>query len=306
MVPSLETTDARQHLWDILHFGKGEAGHLFSRALIVLILLSIAILPLEFVTAFEEYHTALVAMEVALTALFTAEYLLRIYAAPSRFRYLFSFFGIIDLFSILPFYLGFLGTQYVRVFRLARLIRLLKLSRIEAAAEVEKETATEVELLPSEHVEYVVSKHPIFLFLSLIPPLILTSVALGVLFLAHQSPIALSFAATLFLCTGIFLWKALLDYNYDVIYVTTHRLIFQNWHLFGREMNQVSYHSITNVKQRYMGILGYLLGFGSIAVETPAVAAGKIEHRLVHSHEKAAQCIMGKCFREEVKVKPRP
>lgn len=289
----------RSYLWDILHFGKGRAGHVFCRVLVVLILFSVAILPLEFVAAFQEYHGVLVAMEVTLTALFTAEYALRIYAAPSRLRYLFSFFGLIDLFSILPFYLGFLGTQYVRVFRLARLIRLLKLSRIEAAASIEKESATEVELLPGEHVEYVVSKHPIFLFLCLLPPLFLTSIAFGVLLLAGENPVALSFAATLFLVTGIFLWKAFLDYNYDVIYVTTHRLIFQNWHLFGREMNQVSYHSITNVKQRYMGILGYLLGFGSIAVETPAVAAGKIEHKLVHSHEKAAQCIMGKCFREE-------
>lgn len=302
----MQPMSIRTRLWDILHFGKGRAGHLFSRFLVVLILTSLAILPLEFVAAFEEYHGALVTIEVVLTVLFTVEYLLRLYAAPGRLRYVFSFFGIIDFFSILPFYLGFLGTQYVRVFRLARLIRLLKLSRIEAAAAVEKETASEVELLPGEHIEYVVSKHPIFLFLCLLPPLFLTSISFGTLFLAGQSPIALSFAVTLFLFTGIFLWKALLDYNYDVIYVTSHRLIFQNWHLFGREMNQVSYRSITNVKQRYMGILGYLLGFGSIAIETPAVAAGKIEHKLVHSHEKAAQCIMGKCFMEEVRVEGVP
>lgn len=67
---------------------------------------------------------------------FTIEYLTRlILTRPSR-KYLFSFFGVIDLVSILPFYVG-LGTDWgsLRAFRLLRLFRIFKLARYNAAAQ---------------------------------------------------------------------------------------------------------------------------------------------------------------------------
>lgn len=61
---------------------------------------------------------------------FTVEYVLRIWAAPRPLRFIFSFWGLIDLLAILPFYLGTsLDLRSLRVFRLLRLLRTLKLLR---------------------------------------------------------------------------------------------------------------------------------------------------------------------------------
>jgi len=61
---------------------------------------------------------------------FTVEYLLRIWASPRPLRFVLSFWGIIDLLAVLPFYLGTtLDLRSLRVFRLLRLLRTLKLLR---------------------------------------------------------------------------------------------------------------------------------------------------------------------------------
>lgn len=73
--------------------------------------------------------------EIIVTLIFTLEYALRIYVAPQRWRYIFSFWGLIDLVAIAPFYitlgLGVAGIDLrgVRAFRLLRILRLLKLAR---------------------------------------------------------------------------------------------------------------------------------------------------------------------------------
>lgn len=73
--------------------------------------------------------------EVFAIAIFTAEYLLRLWMAESRRGFVFSFFGIIDLLVILPFYLQFaVDLRSLRVFWLFRLFRLFKLVRYVAAA----------------------------------------------------------------------------------------------------------------------------------------------------------------------------
>ena len=74
-------------------------------------------------------------IEAVTVGLFTIEYGLRIAAAPDRWRYLRSFFGVVDLLAILPFYLSLgLDLRSARLFRLLRLVRLLKLARYSRAA----------------------------------------------------------------------------------------------------------------------------------------------------------------------------
>jgi voltage-gated potassium channel len=69
-------------------------------------------------------------------AVFTVEYLLRIYFARPRRQYIFSFFGIIDLLAILPFYVGLgVDVRSIRAFRLLRLLRILKVARYSAAVQ---------------------------------------------------------------------------------------------------------------------------------------------------------------------------
>jgi len=170
---------------------------------------------------------------------------------------------------------------------------------VEASASTQKDSAKEVGLLAGEKVDFVVSRHPLILIIGLFPVLVALSTALVIYALLGPSTVSISIMGTLIVFSCIFLWKALLDYNFDVIYVTSHRLIFQNWHLLGRNTNQVNYRAITNVKPKYTGIWSYILGFGSIIIETPSVSRGVIEHGFVKQHEKAAHSIMQRCVEHE-------
>ena len=82
------------------------------------------------------------AAEWMFTILFTIEYGLRLWIARSRWRYARSFFGVVDLLSILPTYVGLFVTGshslvVIRTFRILRIFRVLNLARFlrEAAAE---------------------------------------------------------------------------------------------------------------------------------------------------------------------------
>jgi voltage-gated potassium channel len=84
-------------------------------------------------------RVGLAVAEVVVVAVFTVEYALRIAVAPDRLAYVRSFWGIIDLVAILPFYLGLLFAGFgvdlraVRALRLLRLFRLLKMARYSIA-----------------------------------------------------------------------------------------------------------------------------------------------------------------------------
>ncbi|MCB1742479.1 MAG: ion transporter [Gammaproteobacteria bacterium] len=74
-------------------------------------------------------------VEAGTIAIFTVEYLLRLYAAERPLRFFFSFFGLVDLLAVLPFYVATgLDLRGVRIFRLLRLFRILKFIRYTAAA----------------------------------------------------------------------------------------------------------------------------------------------------------------------------
>lgn len=75
-------------------------------------------------------------IELFSIVIFSIEYFLRIYVAKKRFKYIFSFYGLIDLISILPFYLGnLLDLRGLRIFRIFRVFRLFKLVRYNQAIE---------------------------------------------------------------------------------------------------------------------------------------------------------------------------
>ncbi len=76
-------------------------------------------------------NQVLVVTSTAVTTLFVTEYVLRIATAPKRWRYMTSFYGIVDLAAILPTLLG-LDLRALRAFRLFRLLRLLKITRAKA------------------------------------------------------------------------------------------------------------------------------------------------------------------------------
>lgn len=71
--------------------------------------------------------------ETIIVILFTLEYIIRIYT--SNLKYVFSFYGLIDLLAILPFYitLGSIDIRALRIFRLFRIFRLLKLLKFTSS-----------------------------------------------------------------------------------------------------------------------------------------------------------------------------
>ena len=76
------------------------------------------------------------AFELFTVTVFTIEYFLRIWTAPSPPKYLFSFLGIIDLLAILPFYLALgIDLRSIRILRFFRLIRILKLAKYSRAVD---------------------------------------------------------------------------------------------------------------------------------------------------------------------------
>lgn len=279
----------------MLHDGHGKAGQTFNFVLVLLILLSVAILPVKFLPAYPAFSNVIDGMEAFIVAVFTVEYCLRIYAAPKRMRYIFSFFGLVDLISIMPFYTGIFGTEYIRILRVVRLLKIGKM-RAGAAGDEEKAMEKAVGLVEGENVEYVVTKHPLFLLLHCIPPVVAISFSLGIFLLADGNPVGMGVGFVLLLFAFVFFLKGWLDFNYDVIYLTNYRLIFHNQHLFGRSINQVNYFSITNVKPSYSSMFSFLFRYGSLDVETAAEHPGQIEIHMIRSHEKAAHLIMQKCF----------
>lgn len=75
------------------------------------------------------------AFETFSVAVFSIEYVVRVYFASPKRSYIFSFFGLMDLLSILPYYAGLsVDLRSIRLFRILRLIRIFKLVRYSAAA----------------------------------------------------------------------------------------------------------------------------------------------------------------------------
>ena len=91
-----------------LYLAHTPAGRRFDIILIVAIISSLVVLILDSVPAFaSEWQKEFNVLEYIFTALFTIEYLLRLYCSPKPSAYAKSFYGVIDLLAILPTYLAF-------------------------------------------------------------------------------------------------------------------------------------------------------------------------------------------------------
>jgi voltage-gated potassium channel len=113
---------------------QGRAFDIVVQLLIVVSLLTFSLETLPGIST--EMRRWLGAAEYLTVLVFTAEYAARLACAENRIRFVFSFFGLIDLISILPFYLATgVDLRAVRAFRLLRLVRILKLVRYSAAVQ---------------------------------------------------------------------------------------------------------------------------------------------------------------------------
>ncbi|WP_132433867.1 ion transporter [Natronoflexus pectinivorans] len=123
----------KQRLYRIIFESDTYTGRMFDVWLLVFIVLSIAVVMLESMPAVRElYHSKLISLEWFFTFIFTIEYFTRIYCAPNRKKYLFSFLGVVDFLAIIPTYIAFTFPDaqtfiVIRAIRLLRVYRILKL-----------------------------------------------------------------------------------------------------------------------------------------------------------------------------------
>lgn len=123
----------RLRLYTIIFESDTRAGRLFDLALILTVLCSVAVVILDSVQSLTAGHARLFnVLEWMFTVLFSIEYVLRLACVRRPLRYATSFFGIVDLLSVLPTYFVFLvpgvgALMNVRLLRLLRIFRILKL-----------------------------------------------------------------------------------------------------------------------------------------------------------------------------------
>ena len=126
----------RNRLHEVIFETGTKSGKAFDGLLLILILLSVILVMLESVQEFkQDYQQLFFYLEWGITLLFTIEYGLRIYCVQRSWSYIFSFYGLIDLCSILPTYLEYglavsAGSfASIRILRLLRVFRIFKLSQ---------------------------------------------------------------------------------------------------------------------------------------------------------------------------------
>jgi voltage-gated potassium channel len=129
----------RNRIYEIIFEADTREGKLFDVSIIGLILLSVLLVLLDSIASVRErFGLAIHIIEWFITGVFLIEYLLRIRVLKKPLKYIFSFYGIIDLMAILPNFLGLImaggqSLMVIRAVRLLRVFRIFKLSRYTSA-----------------------------------------------------------------------------------------------------------------------------------------------------------------------------
>ena len=119
----------KRFLFRIIYRADTKLGKLFDIILLLLILASTFIIMMESVPKLDKkFHTTFIICEWIISVFFTLEYCLRIAVLKNKKCYLFSFFGVIDFLSLIPFFLSFFFpiTKYFLIFRMLRMLRVFR------------------------------------------------------------------------------------------------------------------------------------------------------------------------------------
>jgi len=125
----------KNQIKNIVEINDNKLSRYFALFIQALIVVSIITFSIETISDLKpQTRTILKSIELFVVIVFTIEYLLRIFVADSKPKFIFSFFGIIDFLAILPFYLSFgVDLRSLRALRFLRLFRILKLVRYNKA-----------------------------------------------------------------------------------------------------------------------------------------------------------------------------
>lgn len=142
MKPRSNVRSWRARMHEIIFEADTPAGKAFDVILIWCIVLSVSAVIMESVKEIRGiFGTILYTAEWFFTLLFTVEYMLRIISVKQPFKYISSFFGIVDLLAVIPTYVSIFipGSHYllsIRVLRLLRVFRVFKLSTYLSEAQI--------------------------------------------------------------------------------------------------------------------------------------------------------------------------
>lgn len=125
----------KAYIKSIVEVNDNTLSKIFSIFIQVLILVSVVAFSTETIPTLEpQTKFILRIIEWFCVVVFSVEYILRIYVSEKKLRFIFSFFGLIDLLAILPFYLSFgIDLRSLRALRFLRLFRVFKLVRYNKA-----------------------------------------------------------------------------------------------------------------------------------------------------------------------------
>ena len=148
----------KRKLYEIVFEADTPAGKTFDIFLLIAVLLSVIIVMLESIESIgSKYTSSLRIVEWFFTIIFTIEYIVRILIVNRKSKYIFSFYGIIDLLAIMPTYIGVLVPGISHSLVVIRSLRLLRIFRIFKLSRYIKESQTLVKAL-------IASKHKIGIF----------------------------------------------------------------------------------------------------------------------------------------------
>ena len=155
-----------------IDFIKGKTFALIMQGLIILSLVAFSISTLPDLS--DSSRKVLWIIEVITVIIFSVEYLIRVYVAPSKTSFIFSFFGLVDLLAILPFYVSTgLDLRSLRLFRLLRILRILKMVRYNKA-------------MRTFHKALFIAKEELILFTMLVLIMLYVS-AVGIYYFEHDA-----------------------------------------------------------------------------------------------------------------------
>lgn len=123
----------RLQLYEIVFESDTRSGRMYDILLLICIVAGVVVVALESVSTLPDSLDAwFLGLEWFFTIIFTFDYFVRVWIVPNKRKYIFSFFGIIDLLSILPTYLGllFVGAQSLMVIRSIRLLRIFRIFKL--------------------------------------------------------------------------------------------------------------------------------------------------------------------------------
>lgn len=154
----------RERIWYIIFKDDTPSAKLFDLILLIVIFASVVVVVFDSVPGVSErFHGLFLGLEILFTILFTFEYVMRLITARRPWRYMRSFFGIVDLLAILPVFLYFIGIHHlavIRILRLLRVFRILKLGNYMSQARIITDALK-------------ASRHKIFVFLYAVTMLVI-------------------------------------------------------------------------------------------------------------------------------------